>query len=196
MKIKILPLLVVLVLGFGTSAFAQFAAHSPFSTNREFGFYDRSTGAFLPLKSAAAQDSEAAATATTVTGSLVFKFTVTTKSAVPKNGVITCATDLSISDTSGFTAEEHATGTGTLVSANTYDCTATVNYSWSLSSASTDKIYYTPSATIGYGYEITATNGAATLVVPATERSTTRGETPIAVPGNGATTTEDITLTL
>jgi len=196
MKRKTLTLLAVVVLGLVSSGFAQLAAHSPSST-RQLGYFDHTTGVFTPLKDAA-RDSDAAVTTTTVTGTLVFKFTITAKSGVPKNGVVTCEADVEVSgDTSGFTSPEHASGVATLVSGTTYDCTATINYSWPLASASTDKISYTTTAAIEYGYEVTATNGAATVVVPAAERSNTRGSlTSIAVPASGTTTTEDISDTL
>ena len=151
---------------------------------------------FIPVKNAATQESDTAAATTTVTGSLVFKFTITAKSPVPKNGVITCAADISIADTSGFTSEEHASGTGTLVSGTTYDCTATANYSWPLASASTDKINYIPTAEIGYGFQLNATNGSAAVVVPASERSATHNGVSISVPTTGTTTTVDLSFTL
>jgi hypothetical protein len=184
----------ILVLGVASIGFAQFKSQA---NQRELGYYDRSTGSFIPLKSVATQDGETpAATATTTTGSLVFKFTITAKSAVPKNGVITCQVDATISDSSGFSSAEHASGVATLASGTTYDCTATINYSWSLASASTDKISYTTTTEIGYGYQITATNASGTVVEPAAERSATHNTVLISVPANGVTTTEDVTYTL
>jgi hypothetical protein len=196
MNKKTLPLLVVLVLGLVSSGFAQSAAHSPSSSTREFGYYDYATGEFLPVKNAVAQDSETSAATTTVTGSLVFKFTIVIKSPIPKNSVLDCSIDTSMSDGSGFSSSDHAFGLATLVSGTTYSCTATMDYSWPLSTASTDKIYYTPTVDLGFGYQVTATNGAGTLVVPGSARSSTHATTPISVPTSGTTTTEDISFTI
>jgi hypothetical protein len=184
----------VLVLGVASIGFAQFKSQA---NQRELGYYDHSTGSFIPLKNVATQDGETpAATATTTTGSLAFKFTITAKSAVPKNGVVTCTVDATISDGGGFSSAEHASAVATLVSGSTYDCNPTINYSWSLTTASTDKIAYTTTAEIGYGYQITATNASGTVVEPAAERSATHNTVEINVPANGVTTTEDVSYTL
>jgi hypothetical protein len=196
MNKKTFPLLVVLVFGLVSSGFAQLAAHSPSSSKGEFGYYDYATGEFLPVKNAVAQDSETSSATTTVTGTLIFKYTITIKSPIPKNSVLDCRISASISDGSGFTSEDTAFGLATLVSGTTYTCTATMDYSWPLSTASTDKITYIPEADLGFGYQITATNGAGTLVVPGSVRSSVHNGAAISVPTSGTTTTVDLSFTL
>jgi hypothetical protein len=65
-----------------------------------------------------------------------------------------------------------------------------------LDTPTTDKISFTGSSTIDYGYEATATNGAAVAVEPIEARGSTASIPSINVPANGATTTVDVSVTL
>jgi hypothetical protein len=185
----IFSLAVVLILGFAIFAFAQRAAHS----QGELGYYDHSTGTFTPLQQTAS-DAEPKATADT-TGELIVKYTITVKSAIPKNGVVGCTIIAGVSDSTGA-ATEKATGVATLVSGTTYTCSAIINYSWPLSTPTTDKIGFTGTATIDYGYQVTAFNGTDTVVEPIEQRSSAPTIPEISVPANGATTTVDVSVTL
>jgi hypothetical protein len=187
----IFSLVVVLILGFAILAFAQRAAHS----QPEFGYYDRSTGTFTPVQQAAAASDAEPRAVTDVTGELILKYNITVKSTIPKNGVISCTGSAGVSDSTGSTTER-ATGIATLVSGTTYTCSAIIHYSWALSTPTTDKIGFVGAATIDYGYQYTATNGADTAIEPVEARSSAPTIAPISVPANGVTTTIDINVTL
>jgi hypothetical protein len=190
----VVSLAVVLILGFAIFAFAQRSGHFS-SSPSELGYYDRATGVFTPLQQG--PDAELPAVAPT-TGTLVFKFTISRKSALPKNSVISCSAGAFVSQSSGFSTTEKAGAVATPVSGTTYTCTSTINYSWPLSSPTTDKISFSNvHANIDYGYQVTATNGTAILVEPVVGRDANPSSLPsISVPANGATTTEDISITL
>lgn len=182
-------LIVVLILGFAILAFAQRAAHSG-----ELGYYDRSTGTFTPVQQAAGSDAEPRAV-TDVTGELIVKYNITVKSTIPKNGVISCSGTAGVADSTGATTER-ATGIATLVSGTTYTCSAIIHYSWALSTPTTDKIGFIGTATIDYGYQYTASNGADTAIEPVELRYSSPTIPEISVPANGATTTIDVNVTL
>jgi hypothetical protein len=189
---KILLFLVVLVVGLAPTAFGQFASHSTF-THPELGYYDREAGAFTPLR-AVAQDAEVLPAVTPTTGELVFNFTITVKSTVPKNAVIVCQGFAFVNE-SGFSAQENAlslaTGTGA-----TRTCSVKIFYSWLLASPSTDSVNLSYKTRIADGVQITATNGTDTSVVTSEARGSNQTIAPIKVPANGATTTETISVTL
>jgi hypothetical protein len=187
----VLRLLAVLVLGLATLSYGQIAPHQP--SHRILGYYDPATGGFEPLRPA--QDAEPAAV-TATTGTLVYKLTLTVKSTIPKNGVVGCSGEATVSDSSGNSYTEHGSGVGVLVSGTTYTCTITLPYSWLLSSAASDKISRSYTANINYGFQLAATNGADTAVTPISARETDQSIPSIAVPASGATTTEDISVTL
>lgn len=189
-KFAFLSALVVLALA--TLSFGQ--AANP-QSHRVLGFFDPATGAFEPLSAGLQADAPPVAA---TTGSLVFKFTINAKSGIPKNAVISCSANVYVTDSSGFNSSERGVGIATLVSGTTYACTATMDYSWLLASPSTDKITVQDvSASVLYGYQATATNGTAVVVEPVSGRSTSQSNiAPFAVPANGATTTEAVSITL
>lgn len=183
----------ILVLGLAPFSFGQLAAEVR-NPNRVLGYYDPATGVFAPLQREV-QVPEAPVAPTT--GTITFKFTFTVKAAVPKNSVILCKGTAGINESSsGFATDENATGIAKLVSGTTYSCTATINYSWPLTSATTDTIFLQADASINYVLQATATNGASVLASLVTERSTHPNVAAINVPPNGATTTENISITL
>jgi hypothetical protein len=185
--------LAVLGLGLAQFGFAQIASPARPSSQRVLGYFDPATGIFQPLRASAEVDP---ATAVTETGELIVKYTITVKSAIPKNGVVGCSASAGTDDSAGDYAES-ASGVATLVSGSTYSCSAIIHYSWLLNTPTTDSVGFTGSATIGYGYQVTATNGSATLVQPVTARES-KPNIPVlkAVPANGATTTIDVNVTL
>ena len=69
---------------------------------------------------------------------------------------------------------------------NSATCTVNIPYSWNLLSASTDKV--------SLSYQIIG--GVPTTTVPLATRSSGQSLKQIAVPANGATTTETITATI
>jgi hypothetical protein len=184
--------LFILGLALAPFSFGQFAKPAQ-TSHRVPGYYDPATGTFSPVRQSEAEVEAPAAT--TETGELIIKFTITVRSAIPKNGVVGC----SASADAGDAASEHderATGVATLVSAGTYTCSAIIHYSWLLATPTTDKISFTGSATIDYGYQVTATNGTAILVQPIEARGSSTSIPSINVPANGATTTVDVNITL
>ncbi|MFZ0136776.1 MAG: hypothetical protein WAK89_06950 [Candidatus Sulfotelmatobacter sp.] len=183
----------VLGLGLAPLSFGQLASPAR-PSQRVLGYYDPATGVFQPLHPAAEPE---ATTATAETGELIVKYTISVKSTIPKNGVIGCSTTAYESGDAAGSYEERATGVATLVSGTTYTCSAIIHYSWLLDTPTTDTVSFIGSATIDYGYEVTATNGTATLVQPIESR----GSVPDipsrkGVPASGATTTVDVSVTL
>ena len=126
---------------------------------------------------------EAKAT-TTATGKLVFTFTTTIDSAIPKNGVLVCTATASVE---GYT--QKAIGIVNTPVAGKNTCAADMPYSWVLATESTDKISLSYSAEVDYGYEVTAENGTGTLVQLASTDKVTGSITAISVP---TTTPTDI----
>jgi hypothetical protein len=124
--------LAVLGLGLAPLAFGQLASQTR-PSHSTLGHHDPATGAFTPMQ-AEVQDTYAS-TVTLTTGTLTFKLTLTVKSPVPKNSVIACkGVALLNRDASGFSTDEEATGIATLVSGDTCSGTATIHYSWPLTS--------------------------------------------------------------
>jgi hypothetical protein len=197
-KKMILPILVVLALGLAPSAFGQFAkTQSPFRPpQRELGYYDRATGAFTPLQPAA-EDAEAAATTTNVTGEFVFNLTISLKSTLPKNAVIGCDAMVLVDDAiTGLSYDEQGSAVAT-GSGSTWTCTIKIPYSWTLTTPTTaDMVSMSYDASMVEGYQATATNGSATIVEGIPLRSSGHGLGSIKLPASGATTTETISVTL
>jgi hypothetical protein len=183
--------LALALLALAPLAFGQLASQAR-PANRALGYYDPTTGIFEPLHPLS--DTEPA-TATPTTGTLTFTFTITAKSTLPKNAVIGCEGDAGVSDPA-LEVTEKGTGVAKLSSGTTYTCTAVIHYSWLLSTASSDKISLSYNASIDYGLELTGSNGTGTVVTPIVSRSSTQDIPGISVPANGASTTEDISITL
>ena len=181
------------VLGLGLAQFAFGQVANPRPSQRVLGYFDPATGVFRPLHSTAEVDP---VTASTETGELIVKFTITVKSTIPKNGVIGCSTTADTGDAAGD-YEERATGVATIVSGSTYTCSAIIHYSWLLDTPTTDIVTLSVGTTIEYGYQATAFNGSDTVVEPIEARghSTSIPELK-SVPANGATTTIDVNVTL
>jgi hypothetical protein len=183
--------LAVLGLGLAPLSFGQLASPKT-PSQRVLGYFDPTTGLFHPLHTAAVADP---ATASTVTGELAVKYTITVKSAIPKNGVIGCSATADVGDAAGD-HEERATGVAT-GSGTAYTCTAIIHYSWVLDTPTTDPVEITGGVTIDYGYEVTATNGSATAVEAIESRGTNPPDSELkAVPASGTTTTIDVSVTL
>jgi hypothetical protein len=184
--------LFILGLALAPFSFGQFA--KPVQTShRVLGYYDPATATFSPVHQS--EGEVEAPAATTETGELIIKFTITVKAAIPKNGVVGCTASADAGDAASA-HDERATGVATLVSGSTYTCSAIIHYSWLLATPTTDKITLAGSATIDYGYQVTATNGAAILVQPIEARGSDTSIPSISVPANGATTTIDVNVTL
>jgi hypothetical protein len=138
-----------------------------------------------------AQDSNAAPAAAPTTGKFVFTFTITVASVVPTNGVVTCGAAATVSE-AGQNIQQTGSGIAT-ISAGKGTCKVIMPYSWQLATPASDTVSLSYHVDLDYGYQVTATNGAATLVVPAVVNSTRENDGTIAVPLNGATTNEAIT---
>jgi len=122
------------------------------------------------------------AATTTATGKLVFTFTVTIDSAIPKNGVLVCT---AVASVEGYT--QKAIGIVNTPVAGKNTCTANMPYSWALATESTDKISLSYSAEVDYGYEVTAENGTGTFVQLAFSDKVAGSVTSISVPTASST---------
>jgi hypothetical protein len=184
--------LAVLGLGLAPFAFGQFASQRP-SSHHVLGYFDPTTGIFQPLH--ATPDAESTAATSTETGELIIKYTITVKSTLPKNAVVSCSATADTGDVAGTYSERAsaiATGSG-----GSYTCSAIMPYSWVLSTPTTDPVGINGDVTIEYGYQATASNGTAVVVEPVESR----GHTPSipqlkSVPANGLTTTINVSVTL
>jgi hypothetical protein len=189
---RMLLSLAVLGLGFVQFGFAQIATPARQSSQRILGYFDPATGIFQPAQPAAEVD---AAAAVTETGEFIVKFTITVKSTIPKDGVVGCSTTVNVGDAAGG-HEERATGVAT-GSGTSYTCSAIIYYSWLLDTPTTDQVTFSGSATIDYGYQLTAFNGSDIVVEPIEARGSVPSIPSLkAVPASGATTTIDVSVTL
>lgn len=160
------------------------------------GYLNPKTGAFTPMAQSVA-DAEALASITPTTGKFVFNFTLTVLSTVPKNAVVTCEADVSVSESStGQFITETVGGPATKGTGTTWTCSLTMPYSWVLSTPTSDTAVITSDASITEGYQVTATNGTGTLVTAVSVRETHKDVGSIKVPATGATTTEAISTTM
>jgi len=189
---KSTAVLFVLALALAQFGFGQIARPH---AKRQLGYVNPITGQFEPLKQTVSPEATPAVTPTT--GTLTFHFKITLKSAPPANTVVSCtASATAIDVNSGQYFDEEASGIAT-GSGSSYTCNAVIHYSWLLSSPTTnDMINLSSSAAEEYGYQVTATNGSGTIVVPVESRLSLQPDSQIPVPASGASTTENISVTL
>jgi hypothetical protein len=191
-KSVVVSMALVLCLGLAPFGFAQL--ENPLSpSHRTLGYFNSDTGLFEPLHPGL-QDPELL-TATPTTGTLVFNFTITLKSTIPAHGIVLCNASGDVIETN-FSAAEAGLGIAHLVSGNTYSCSVSMPYSWLLNTPSTDKIILAYKAQIFIGLQVTATNGTGTSVTGGASRASSQTTASIPVPANGATTTENVSVTL
>jgi len=187
-----LALVAVLLLVRAPLGFAQLGRQA-LTPHRTLGYYNSDTGLFEPLRSATQDLAEPALTPTT--GTLVYKFTITLKSPLPKNALIICSAGGAVIET-GYSADEQGFGIATLESGDTYTCSVSMPYSWQLHTASTDKIILSYKAETYEAIQVTAANGTGTTVMSTAGRTSSQTIAEIPVPANGATTTETVSVTL
>ena len=151
------------------------------------GILDPKTGSFKPLPQAAPNSEEILAASTTVTGKLVFSFTITVSSLGLTADTVVCSAEASLDDspaTGGiFIVESASVGAK---EASTVSCTVTIPYSWTLATMSTDRV--------SLSYTISVGGTTATTAVP--NRTSSHGLGSISVPANGTTTTHVIKATI
>jgi hypothetical protein len=189
---KTLTLLFVLVLAVAQFGFGQLSQKQ--TSHRTIGYLDPVSGSFVPLQSKLEADSLTPVTPTT--GTLTFHFKISVKTAIPKNSVISCNANADVVEvaTDSVFSEAGAgiaTGSGT-----SYTCSVVIHYSWGLTTPGTDMLQLSSSASMEYGFQVTASNGTAVLVVPAIARVSQQPIGVIAVPASGASTTENVSVTL
>jgi hypothetical protein len=172
--------------------FAQLGRQA-LTPHRTLGYYNSDTGLFEPLRSATQDLAEPAVTPTA--GTLVYKFTITLKSPLPKNALVICSAGGAVIETS-YSADEQGFGIATLESGDTYTCSVSMPYSWQLHTASTDKIVLSYKAETYEAIQVTAANGTGTTVMSTAGRASSQTIAEIPVPANGATTTETVSVTL
>jgi hypothetical protein len=151
------------------------------------GILDPNTGSFKPLQRAGSPIEEILAASTTVTGKLVFNFTITVSSLGLTGDTVVCTATASLFDspTTGgiFITESASVGAK---EASTVTCTVTIPYSWTLATMSTDKV--------SLSYAISVAGSTATTVLP--NRVSAHGLGSISVPANSTTTTQTIKATI
>jgi len=69
-------------------------------------------------------------------------------------------------------------------------------YSWLLNTPASNKIIVSYKAQVNEGLQVTATNGTGTNVVVSAGRASSQTTASIPVPASGATTTENVSVTL
>jgi len=188
-----LSILVALVLGLAPFGFGQLTPRAH-SSHNPHTYYNPETGQYEPVRPMVESDATPAAT-TPTTGTLTFTYTITVKSKMPKNAVISCEGSATVSEATGYFADEGGSGIAT-GSGTSYTCTVVINYSWLLLSPTKDVMELGGSVTMEYGYEATATNGTGTIVVPAIARSNEQEIAPMAVPKTGTSTPISVEVTL
>lgn len=185
-------LLGTLVLGCAPLGFAQLQSQ-PLQAQRTLGYYDPDTRLFEPL-GLSVQDAEAAPVVPT-TGTLVFNFTITLKSPLPKGAILFCTAQGAVIETS-LSVTDAGLGLATLQSGSTYSCSVNIPYSWGLNTSSTDKIVLSYKAQTLEALQVTSANGTGISVTSTAGRVSSHTIPSIPVPANGATTTETVSVTL
>jgi hypothetical protein len=151
------------------------------------GILDTKTGSFKPLPQAGSSIEEILAASTTVTGKLVFHFTITVNSLGLAGDTVVCTAEASLVDspaTGGIFITEFASVGAK--EASTVSCTVTIPYSWTLATMSTDRVSLT--------YTISVVGSTSATVLP--NRTSTHSLGSISVPANGTTTTQTINATI
>jgi hypothetical protein len=130
------------------------------------------------------------------TGKLVFTFTITAASGVPKNGIVTCNATANVNEaSSGQNIFQKATGIATL-SAGKWICKGIMPYSWALATPASDNVILAYDVEVDYGFQVTASNGTGTVVVPLSTDKVNENLGSISVPLNGSTTNEAVSVTI
>jgi hypothetical protein len=131
------------------------------------------------------------------TGKIVFTFTITATSAVPKNGVVTCNANASVNESgSGQNIFQKATGIATLNTAGKWICKAIMPYSWALATPGSDSVNLAYDVELDYGFQLTASNGTGTVVAPLSVDKVNQNLGSISVPLNGSVTNESVSATI
>jgi hypothetical protein len=150
------------------------------------GYVDPLSGNFKPLAQGSTLDPEALAVIVPITGKLVFNFTITIASTIATTSPIACTGTAEVIDASSNFILESASVAASRSGA-TATCTVSIPYSWSLTTASTDKVILNISVTAG-----SLASGSAGLP----NRSHSQGLGQISVPAPGVTTTETVKVTI
>ena len=144
-------------------------------------------------------NSDALQAATLSGGKLVFNFTLTVNSPIPKNGVIACQPEVDINESSGQSITEKGFVLAHLVSGSQWACSVTIPYSWALATPTTDKAVLRYKITIAEALQVLAANTStttSTVIGPLGTRETNQVIGAISIPLSGATTTENVQVTL
>jgi hypothetical protein len=176
MKITKLFLAIACVVGLVASACAQFSQTKQSRWNLDL----------TDPKTSVSDTHSAPASAevvTPTTGEFVFNFTITVSSTITAK--IDCGAILTVSGDTVTPAITETENAEAVRSGNTATCTVSIPYSWNLGTPTTDKI------SVVIGVEAPVFNYG---LVP--YRATEQRLASIAVPANGATTTEAIAVTI
>lgn len=149
------------------------------------GYLDPRTGIFHSMPHPDVQEADVPPPAATG-GKFVFNFTITVSSTLASTAKILCEASASLEDVASLNFITETASVTATRSGSTATCTVNIPYSWNLSSASTDKV--------SLSYQIIG--GVPTATIPLATRTSGQSLKQIAVPANGAITTETITATI
>lgn len=149
-------------------------------------YFDPQSKVLVALPVVDSADAEPPAT-TTVTGTLVFNFTVTVKANISSTAKIQCTATATVFDTSTTNQIIEQDTVLATRSGSTATCSPTIPYSWNLGSSSTDKV--------SLGWILSAPSEASTSSALPSRLSEQTTFASISVPANGSTTTETLTPT-
>jgi hypothetical protein len=162
---------------------------SPARTRGALGYFDYSTGAFR-LVGPMTEDfnSDSLAATTPQTGTVTVNFTITIKSVIPANYLISCGvsaivTEVSIAGVNIISEDAAVAATRT---GSTAKCTVTIPYSWALLNPST--------ARLSLNYTLGASK--ATAATGLLSRLSLGTIANIAAPASGSTTTQTVNAVL
>ncbi|MGO9403591.1 MAG: hypothetical protein ACLPVW_08985 [Terriglobales bacterium] len=124
---------------------------------------------------------------TPTTGTYSLTINITLASTIPSATQIVCLVQIDVTGDSVLSGIEQTAGSAATRSGDTATCTVTIPYSWELGTPATDKLDRV--------YSILAPVEA-TYGKPVPVRSAHLNLGSIAMPANGATTTETVTATL
>jgi hypothetical protein len=175
----------MLVAWLASPAGAQEGVH-PRTAKGVLGYLDPATGAFRPVTHSAPDSDTTAATTGPSYGKLVFNFTITIQSSIPTSSPITCTAIAETIETNTTTYQEKTFMEDATVpatrSGSTATCSVPVPYSWNLSTPASDAM--------DLSFYVEAGSSASA------SRLSEQSLTTIKIPGNGATTTEAVKVTL
>jgi hypothetical protein len=146
------------------------------------GYLDPQTRTFIPMSQSSVEGAETAAAITPTTGTFIVAFTITILPSIPTSDTILCGVSAIVLDQGSGLSFVGSAGAPATRSGSMAKCTATLPYSWALSSPDTDTV------SLSWGIGTCQTCGK-----PNRSTSGTLGSTE--VPASGSTTQSSVKVT-